>query len=109
MKAAEARQCIRCNEECAAIREQLFQIDPASASPGSTPSPSPSATMPSPLGSSPSSALESSLAPSPSTMGELSDSMRRNVERMGVRNAVVVSALPDALAPRFPAFLTAFW
>lgn len=44
---------------------------------------SPSATMPSPLGSSPSSALESSLAPSPSTMGELSDSMRRNVERMG--------------------------
>lgn len=83
LKAAEARQCIRCNEECAAIREQLFQIDPASASPGSTPSPSPSATMPSPLGSSPSSALESSLAPSPSTMGELSDSMRRNVERMG--------------------------
>lgn len=41
LKAAEARQCIRCNEECAAIREQLFQIDPASASPGSTPSPSP--------------------------------------------------------------------
>ncbi len=31
LKAAEARQCIRCNEECAAIREQLFQIDPASA------------------------------------------------------------------------------
>ena len=83
LKAAEARQCIRCNEECAAIREQLFQIDPASASPGSTPSPSPSATMPSPLGSSPSSALEPSPIPSPSTMGELSDSMRRNVERMG--------------------------
>ncbi|MFQ9447233.1 MAG: hypothetical protein ACLR4A_07710 [Christensenellales bacterium] len=35
--------------------------------------------------------------------------LSRNVERMGVRNAVVVSALPDALAPRFPAFLTAFW
>ena len=30
--------------------------------------------------------------------------LSRNVERMGVRNAVVVSALPDALAPRFPAF-----
>ena len=28
LKAAEARQCIRCNEECAAIREQLLQIDP---------------------------------------------------------------------------------
>lgn len=30
--------------------------------------------------------------------------LSRNVERMGVRNTVVVSALPDALAPRFPAF-----
>ena len=30
--------------------------------------------------------------------------LSRNVERMGVRNAVVVSAMPDALAPRFPAF-----
>ena len=30
--------------------------------------------------------------------------LSRNVERMGVRHAVVVSALPDALAPRFPAF-----
>lgn len=30
--------------------------------------------------------------------------LSRNVERMGVRNAVVLSALPDALAPRFPAF-----
>ena len=33
LKAAEARQCIRCNEECAAIREQLLQIDPASSLP----------------------------------------------------------------------------
>ncbi len=83
LKAAEARQCIRCNEECAAIREQLFQIDPASASPRFHALAFPSATMPSPLGSSPSSALGVFLAPSPSTMGELSDSMRRNVERMG--------------------------
>lgn len=30
--------------------------------------------------------------------------LSRNVERMGVRNAAVLSALPDALAPRFPAF-----
>ena len=30
--------------------------------------------------------------------------LSRNVERMGVRNAVVLSAMPDALAPRFPAF-----
>ena len=30
--------------------------------------------------------------------------LSRNVERMGVRHAIVVSALPDALAPRFPAF-----
>jgi len=30
--------------------------------------------------------------------------LSRNVERMGVRNAVVTSAMPDALAPRFPAF-----
>ena len=30
--------------------------------------------------------------------------LSRNVERMGVRNAVVVSAMPDTLAPRFPAF-----
>ena len=83
LKAAEARQCIRCNEECAAIREQLFQIDPASAPPRFHALAFPSATMPSPLGSSPSSALGVFLAPSPSTMGELSDSMRRNVERMG--------------------------
>jgi len=30
--------------------------------------------------------------------------LSRNVERMGVKNAVVVSAMPDQLAPRFPAF-----
>lgn len=30
--------------------------------------------------------------------------LSRNIERMGVRNAVVLSAMPDALAPRFPAF-----
>ena len=30
--------------------------------------------------------------------------LSRNVERMGVRHAVVLSAMPDALAPRFPAF-----
>jgi len=30
--------------------------------------------------------------------------LSRNVERMGVRNAVVTSAMPDQLAPRFPAF-----
>ncbi len=30
--------------------------------------------------------------------------LSRNVERMGVRNAVVTCALPDQLAPRFPAF-----
>ena len=67
LKAAEARQCIRCNEECAAIREQLLQIDPSSIS----------------LASSASAALEPSPIPSPLSMGELSDSMRRNVERMG--------------------------
>ena len=83
LKAAEARQCIRCNEECAAIREQLLQIDPSSISLASAPSSSPSATMPSPLASSASVALEPSPIPSPLSMGELSDSMRRNVERMG--------------------------
>ena len=83
LKAAEARQCIRCNEECAAIREQLLQIDPSSISLASAPSSSPSATMPSPLASSASAALEPSPIPSPFSMGELSDSMRRNVERMG--------------------------
>lgn len=67
LKAAEARQCIRCNEECAAIREQLLQIDSSSIS----------------LASSASAALEPSPVPSPLSMGELSDSMRRNVERMG--------------------------
>ena len=30
--------------------------------------------------------------------------LSRNIERMGVRNAVVLSAMPDALAPHFPAF-----
>ena len=30
--------------------------------------------------------------------------LSRNIERIGVRNAVVLSAMPDALAPRFPAF-----
>ena len=30
--------------------------------------------------------------------------LSRNIERMGVRNAVVLSAMPDALAPRFLAF-----
>jgi len=30
--------------------------------------------------------------------------LSRNVERMGVRNAVVTSAMPDQLSPRFPAF-----
>ena len=30
--------------------------------------------------------------------------LSRNVERMGVRNAVVTCALPDQLAPRFPGF-----
>ena len=30
--------------------------------------------------------------------------LSRNIERMGVRNAVVTCALPDALAARFPAF-----
>jgi len=30
--------------------------------------------------------------------------LSRNVERMGVKNAVVTSAMPDQLAPRFPAF-----
>jgi len=30
--------------------------------------------------------------------------LSRNVERMGVRNAVVTSAMPDQLAPRFSAF-----
>ncbi len=30
--------------------------------------------------------------------------LSRNVERMGVRNAVVTSAMPAQLAPRFPAF-----
>ena len=30
--------------------------------------------------------------------------LSRNVERMGVRNAVVTSAMPDQLAPRFPGF-----
>ena len=30
--------------------------------------------------------------------------LSRNVERMGVRNAVVTSAMPDQLAPRFPSF-----
>ena len=30
--------------------------------------------------------------------------LSRNVERMGVRNAVVVSGMPDQLAPHFPAF-----
>ena len=30
--------------------------------------------------------------------------LSRNVERMGVRNAVVTSAMPDQLAPHFPAF-----
>lgn len=38
LKAAEARQCIRCNEECAAIREQLLQIDSSSISLASAPS-----------------------------------------------------------------------
>lgn len=41
LKAAEARQCIRCNEECAAIREQLLQIDSSSISLASAPSSSP--------------------------------------------------------------------
>ena len=31
-------------------------------------------------------------------------SLSRNVERMGVRNAIVTSAMPAQLAPRFPAF-----
>ena len=31
--------------------------------------------------------------------------LSRNVERMGVRNAIVTSAMPAQLAPRFPAFL----
>lgn len=66
-----------------AIREQLLQIDPSSISLASAPSSSPSATMPSPLASSASAALEPSPIPSPFSMGELSDSMRRNVERMG--------------------------
>ena len=83
LKAAEARQCIRCNEECAAIREQLLQIDSSSISLASAPSSSPPATMPSPLASSASAALEPSPIPFPLSMGELSDSMRRNVERMG--------------------------
>jgi len=30
--------------------------------------------------------------------------LSRNVERMGVRNAIVVSGMPDQLAPHFPAF-----
>ena len=30
--------------------------------------------------------------------------LSRNVERMGVRNAIVTSAMPDQLAPRFAAF-----
>ncbi len=30
--------------------------------------------------------------------------LSRNVERMGVRNAVIVSGMPDQLAPHFPAF-----
>ncbi len=30
--------------------------------------------------------------------------LSRNVERMGVRNAIVTSAMPDALAPRFAGF-----
>lgn len=30
--------------------------------------------------------------------------LSRNVERMGVRNAIVTSAMPDQLAPRFPCF-----
>jgi len=30
--------------------------------------------------------------------------LSRNVERMGVKNAVVTSAMPDQLAPHFPAF-----
>ena len=30
--------------------------------------------------------------------------LSRNIERMGVRNAVVTSAMPDQLAPRFPAY-----
>ena len=30
--------------------------------------------------------------------------LSRNVERMGVRNAIVTSAMPDQLAPHFPAF-----
>ena len=30
--------------------------------------------------------------------------LSRNVERMGVRNAIVISAMPDQLAPRFEAF-----
>ena len=30
--------------------------------------------------------------------------LSRNIERMGVRNAIVTSAMPDQLAPHFPAF-----
>ena len=30
--------------------------------------------------------------------------LSRNIERMGVRNAVVTSAMPDALSPHFPAY-----
>ena len=30
--------------------------------------------------------------------------LSRNIERMGVKNAVVTSAMPDQLAPRFPAY-----
>lgn len=50
LKEAESRQCVRCSEECAAMREQPAQAVPAAA---------------------------------PSAMDELSDSMRRSVERMG--------------------------
>ncbi len=85
LKAAEARQCIRCNEECAAIREQLLQIDPSSISLASAPSSSPSATMPSPLASSASAALEPSPIHLPQlSMGEAGPiPCASNVGRMG--------------------------
>lgn len=68
LKAAEARRCIRCNEECIATREHLAQ-----ESAPSTPSPSASSSLP------PDPSPTSPVSP----MDELSDSMRRNVERMG--------------------------
>lgn len=37
-------------------------------------------------------------------VGNRAQILSRNIERMGVRNALVVSSLPDGLSPRFPDF-----